>query len=491
VEVLEERCVPTADPLPTDWGGPVGNRTNLYTGLSWYDYTQDGHGIGDQPYATLWAANSTQAGFDDWRLPTKTEAQQAAANGYGTQVWPGAPDRIPWWTSTAANAKSHWWVSMGDPNGNAGTARDLNDYFYITTVRDSGTAIDDGAAGYSATGFTTKSTSGAYQGDQSTAAAGTGSKTATWTFTGLQAGASYKVTATWKTVGSSASNAPFTVLDGGTPVATVAVNEQQAPADFSVNDISWKGLGTYTLTGNTLSVQLSNLANGTVVADAVRIFEVAPPPPAPLMAARASSTRVPSTSISSDVVKPLVTEALRRWAAAGASTAALRGIDVRIADLPGDMLGQAAGHTITLDSNAAGWGWYVDPTPRDDAEFRTPGDHGQQGHMDLLTVLCHEMGHVLGLEHSPVGGDVMAEALAPGMRAMPAPGDLLGGGHGALDAALVAIGDGGAVEGGVPRLDVGHDDQRGGRRVGVEGGGFGCENGQLAGTEPGPARGQA
>jgi hypothetical protein len=149
----------------------------------------------------------------------------------------------------------------------------------LTTVRDSGLTIDDGGAGYSATGFTTKNTSGAYQGDQSTAAAGTGSKTATWTFTGLHAGASYKVTATWRAVSGSASNAPFTISDGGTPVATVAVNEQIAPADFSVSDTSWKGLGTYTLTGNTLRVQLSNQANGTVVADAVRIFEVVPPPP--------------------------------------------------------------------------------------------------------------------------------------------------------------------------------------------------------------------
>src|SRR5262249_49156269 len=89
---------------------------------------------------------------------------------------------------------------------------------------------------------------------------------------------------TWKTVGSSASNAPFTILDGGTPVATVAVNEQLAPADFSVNDTSWKGLGTYTITGNRLSVQLSNLANGTVVAGA-------PPPLSPGAAARASAGR--------------------------------------------------------------------------------------------------------------------------------------------------------------------------------------------------------
>jgi hypothetical protein len=59
-------------------------------------------------------------------------------------------------------------------------------------------------------------------------------------------------------------------------------------------------------------------------------------------------------------------------------------------------LGQQQGHTITLDINAAGWGWFVDPTPRDDSEITTAGNQGEQHHMDLLTVLEHELGHILG-----------------------------------------------------------------------------------------------
>lgn len=38
-------------------------------------------------------------------------------------------------------------------------------------------------------------------------------------------------------------------------------------------------------------------------------------------------------------------------------------------------------------------------TPRDDREFTTPGDQGEQNRMDLLRVLMHEMGHVKGLDH--------------------------------------------------------------------------------------------
>ena len=51
---------------------------------------------------------------------------------------------------------------------------------------------------------------------------------------------------------------------------------------------------------------------------------------------------------------------------------------MRIADLPGASLAQPSGPTIWLDNNAAGWGWFVDATPWDDAEFTTPGDHGEQ-----------------------------------------------------------------------------------------------------------------
>jgi probable HAF family extracellular repeat protein len=141
-------------------------------------------------------------------------------------------------------------------------------------------------------------------------------------------------------------------------------------------------------------------------------------PTSALTAAATAST--PSTqTLTLDQAEPLLTEAIARWAAAGAETSSLHGVHVLVSDLPGNELGEARGrNTIVLDANAAGWGWFVDPTPRSDAEFTRPGNQGEQNRMDLLTVLEHELGHVLGYEHSATG--VMQESLPAGTRRLPA-----------------------------------------------------------------------
>jgi uncharacterized delta-60 repeat protein len=158
---------------------------------------------------------------------------------------------------------------------------------------------------------------------------------------------------------------------------------------------------------------------------------------APLLAA-AAPAKVTSTILTDSQVQPLLNEALARWQAAGVDVSALKNLTIRIMDLSGNYLGMADGHTIYLDSNAAGWGWFVDPTPADDSEFTTPGNQGEQGHMDLLSVMAHEMGHVLGLDHDDNAADVMGEALAPGVRRMPTVDDISGATGGSAVAASFA-----------------------------------------------------
>ncbi len=111
--------------------------------------------------------------------------------------------------------------------------------------------------------------------------------------------------------------------------------------------------------------------------------------------------------------------------------AALDGVRVETTDLSDGQVGLATPGVLLLDKSASGYGWFVDPTPSDDAEFApvSAADGVASvgspafGRIDLLTVLAHEMGHLLGFEHSAASGDVMEAALAPGQRSLPSTQD--------------------------------------------------------------------
>jgi hypothetical protein len=96
----------------------------------------------------------------------------------------------------------------------------------------------------------------------------------------------------------------------------------------------------------------------------------------------------------------------------------MAGLNVQVANLPSGTLGETLGHTIWIDDDGAGCGWFVDPTPADDAEFvgrLTSGslsarkDTPAATRVDLLTTIMHEIGHVLG------GDDVSSDGLMNGV----------------------------------------------------------------------------
>ena len=134
-------------------------------------------------------------------------------------------------------------------------------------------------------------------------------------------------------------------------------------------------------------------------------------------------------------LQPVVLAAVQRWAATGlsaAQVAALAAVPVRVEDLgPQAHLGETTPGQVLIDDDGAGYGWFVDVTPGDDAEFaaavgRTervaaPGTPAAD-RMDLLTVVMHELGHVLGLgdlDPQTNPGELMDGQLAAGLRRVP------------------------------------------------------------------------
>lgn len=126
--------------------------------------------------------------------------------------------------------------------------------------------------------------------------------------------------------------------------------------------------------------------------------------------------QVSPAPLTREALQPLIREAVAYWRTAGISTDRLNvlgQVDLQIADLPGRQLGLAGAGTVWIDQDAAGHGWSLDGA----AVAPVPG------RVDLLSVLAHELGHVLGFDHDDAHHhNVMRETLDVGVRQVPEVG---------------------------------------------------------------------
>lgn len=190
-----------------------------------------------------------------------------------------------------------------------------------------------------------------------------------------------------------------------------------ASADYVLERSS--GNVTFALQGLT-----SNPSNGTQVASYVQGTDSAPPasvyvmgstfipatcqtPSFALQAADGEGPGAANAQLSQAQLDAAVATAIEHWEAAGLSAKQreqLRSASVQLADLDAGLLGSTFGSSVEIDRDAVGWGWNID------------GSQSSERY-DLLTVVQHELGHVLGMPHDDDDSQsLMASTLTRGMR---------------------------------------------------------------------------
>jgi hypothetical protein len=208
---------------------------------------------------------------------------------------------------------------------------------------------------------------------------------------------------------------------------------------FKTFSFTFSTAGTYVLGVGAMNAGDTTVNSGLLVDN----FQIVEPPSGgggqPQLAA-AGAVAAGAKALTAAELAPVVQEAVALWASSGltaAQVAQLQAVQFQIGTLADGVLGWTVlgSSVVTLDATASGFGWFVDPisadvtafgtavTPR---EFQAAPDSPAFGRMDLLTVVEHELGHVLGLndlDPQAVPHDLLTTTLAPGVRRLPTPTD--------------------------------------------------------------------
>jgi hypothetical protein len=211
----------------------------------------------------------------------------------------------------------------------------------------------------------------------------------------------YRAFATTITIKQGATTATVTVQIVGDKVAEPTESFTVVLSDLTGQATLDKAVGTVTIIDNDGTMLVASLPEQPVSDD---------------------------EALTVEQLQPLIEAAVAAWAARGADPIVLAALTFEITDLDGTGLADTVGTTISLDATAAGWGWYVDPTPGTHDGFVWRGGDliatagsAAAGRIDLWTVLLHEIGHALGYEHDTFApgselGRIMDGVLEPGVR---------------------------------------------------------------------------